>query len=212
MSILSVHQIVGLGQFANEVEVPDGNKFAIKGNLLLRQYTDAETEAIIGEIGEIIYNSDQDAIQYWSNAEQIWKSVSGSVPVEAYGAELVGSNVNTVSTGGTSNYTTVWTQSLNAGVHIFAYYGKHYNAPSGDPDPGEVRLNISGITSDNWPWKARFLEDDSSYEDRQHQNAMKCIFNMPSSGSLTVEQRTPDPDAGGVGIINHSSVWRIYAL
>lgn len=210
MSNLSVHQISGLGVYANTVEIPSGNIFSVQGNFLLRQYTDATLPAT-GINGELIFNTDQDAVQYWSDTEETWLSVSGGGGAIALDPTLLASSINTVGTGGTTNWSTITTIPLSAGAFVLSHYGKHYSAPNGDPDPGNIRVTISGITTDSHPWKISFLENDSSYENRENTNRLFASFYIPSAGVATVEQQTTDPDAGGINVKSYTSVWRLTA-
>lgn len=122
---------------------------------------------------------------------------------------LADSWTGTLSTGGTSSYSTARTTALGAGVYMVNAYIKHYTAPSGDPDPGELRLVVPGLSQDAFPWKVTVLEDDSAYESYQESNNLWVTFKLSSATTISLEQRTVDPDAGGIGTRLFYSCWKI---
>lgn len=123
--------------------------------------------------------------------------------------QLIDSFSGTQSTGGTASYTTIKTTVLAPGTYMVNAFIKHYNAPNGDPDPGELRVTIPGVSQDAFPWKVRVLEDDSTYENRQEANNLFVIFRVENASSCALEQRTPDPDAGGIGAYIYYSCWKV---
>jgi len=135
--------------------------------------------------------------------------VNATLSISALNPSLLSTYQGTNCHGGQNNYQNLHNINLPSGVIAVSVMSRHYTAPSGDPDPGEIRINVPGITNDGWPWKAYVLEQDSTYENREETAVIWTVFKLTSGTSLTLEARTPDPDPGGVCLRTYFSAWKL---